>query len=145
MFGGRAMSDSTYYVYILASRPRGTLYVGVTNSLLYRIAQHRAAEGGVFTRRYRVHQLVWFEPHDSIDVAIQREKSLKLYPRTWKVNLIERDNPHWTDLYPGLLARHGAPTPRLAERWVLGTRPRKTLVGVAAASLTLRVSPSHRP
>ena len=103
------MSDTTYYVYILASRARGTLYIGVTNSLLFRIGQHRAGEGGVFTRRYRVHQLVWFEPHACIDVAIKREKSLKFYPRKWKINLIERDNPHWIDLYPGLLARHRVP------------------------------------
>jgi putative endonuclease len=104
------MSDYTYYVYLLASFPRGTLYIGVTNSLLFRISQHRSGKGGAFTRRYKVHQLVWYEMHESIEDAIQREKSLKFYPRAWKINLIERDNPHWIDLYPALEAQHGIPT-----------------------------------
>ena len=103
------MTDGSYYVYMLSSQVRGTLYIGVTNSLLFRIAQHRAGEGGVFTRRYKVTRLVWFEEHDRIDEAIQREKSLKRYLRDWKCNLIERDNPHWDDLYPALEAKYGGP------------------------------------
>jgi putative endonuclease len=91
-----------YWVYILASKPRGTLYIGVTNDLIRRIEQHRAGVGSAFTRRYRVHILVWFEMFGYIDAAIQREKTLKEWPRAWKVNLIEGDNPHWTDLYPSL-------------------------------------------
>jgi putative endonuclease len=88
------MSDCTYYVYLLASFARGTLYIGVTNSLLFCISQHRSGKGGSFTRRYKVHQLVWYELHENIEDAIQREKSLKFYPRAWKINLIERDNQH---------------------------------------------------
>ena len=103
------MPDGTFYVYMLASQERGTLYVGVTNSLLFRVGQHRAGKGGVFTRRYKVTRLVWFEEHDAIDEAIQREKSLKRYLRDWKSNLIERDNPHWEDLFPALAAKYGVP------------------------------------
>ncbi len=99
------MADCTYYVYILASQPRGTLYIGVTNSLLFRVEQHRDGAGGVFTRRYKVNQLVSFEAHGSIEEAIQREKSLKRYLRDWKINLIERDNPHWQDLFPAIEKR----------------------------------------
>jgi len=92
----------TYFVYILASRPQGTLYIGVTNSIIDRIDQHRAGLGSKFTARYIVHTLVWFELHSDITAAIQREKSLKEWPRAWKINLIERDNPRWADLYPTL-------------------------------------------
>ncbi|MBA4132109.1 MAG: excinuclease ABC subunit C [Hyphomicrobium sp.] len=92
----------TYFVYILASRPHGTLYIGVTNSIIDRVDQHRAGMGSKFTARYKVHTLVWFELHSDITAAIQREKSLKEWPRDWKTNLIERDNPHWVDLYPTL-------------------------------------------
>jgi len=78
------------------------LYVGVTNDLLRRVNEHRigAAEG--FTRRYNVHRLVYFEPHDQIEFAIQREKRIKRWNRAWKISLIERENPHWSDLYPTL-------------------------------------------
>ena len=93
---------NTYFVYILASKPQGTLYIGVTNSIIDRVEQHRAGIGSAFTKRYGVHLLVWFEEFGDIRDAIQREKSLKEWPRAWKVNLIERDNPHWTDLYPTL-------------------------------------------
>jgi putative endonuclease len=87
-------------VYIVASRRHGTLYVGVTSDLLNRIAQHREGMIEGFTKRYGVRRLVWFEQHDGIVAAIQREKSIKKYRREWKINLIERDNPHWDDLYP---------------------------------------------
>ena len=92
----------SYFVYILASKPRGTLYIGVTNTIIDRVDQHRAGDGSVFTRRYRVHILVWFEEFDDIREAIQREKTMKEWPRAWKINLIERENPHWIDLYPTL-------------------------------------------
>ena len=92
----------TYFVYILASRPQGTLYIGVTNSIIDRVDQHRAGAGSKFAARHKVHTLVWFELHSDITAAIQREKSLKEWPRDWKTNLIERDNPHWADLYPTL-------------------------------------------
>jgi len=92
----------SYWVYILASDLGGTLYVGVTNDLLRRVHEHRigAAEG--FTRRYNVRRLVYFEPHGQIEFAIRREKQLKRWNRAWKVSLIERENPHWSDLYPTL-------------------------------------------
>lgn len=87
-------------VYMLASRRHGTLYIGVTSDLLARIAQHREGVHHGFTRRYGVKRLVWIEWHDSIEAAIHREKRLKEYPRAWKINLIERDNREWEDLYP---------------------------------------------
>ena len=92
---------------MLASGQHGTLYVGVTSDLLNRVAQHREGTLGGFTARYGVKRLVWFELHDSIVTAIQREKSLKKYKREWKVNLIERENPRWADLYPELLVEDG--------------------------------------
>ena len=96
------MNTSTYWAYILTSRPRGTLYIGVTNNIIERIEQHRNGIGSAFTRKYKVYTLVWLEPFDDVRDAIQREKSLKRYLRDWKINLIERDNPHWQDLYPAL-------------------------------------------
>jgi len=92
----------SFFVYILASRPRGTLYIGVTNGLIRRVEQHGEGIGSSFTRKYRVHKLVWFEEHADVRDAIQREKTMKEWPRTWKINLIERTNPHWIDLYPSL-------------------------------------------
>jgi putative endonuclease len=92
-----------YYVYILASKPRGTLYVGVTNDIVRRVYEHRSDAVDGFTKAYGVHTLVYFETTESIESAIRREKLLKKYPRDWKINLIERENPHWDDLYPGLM------------------------------------------
>ncbi len=96
-----------YWVYILASKPRGTLYIGVTNQLLDRVEAHRRGEGSRFTSRYGVGRLVHYEEFADIEAAIQREKTLKHYVRQWKINLIERDNPHWEDLYPKLRALPG--------------------------------------
>ena len=90
------------WTYILASQPRGTLYIGVTNGLIQRVEQHRSGTGSAFTRRYGVHTLVWYEEFASARDAIQREKNLKRYNRAWKITLIERTNPHWLDLYPTL-------------------------------------------
>jgi putative endonuclease len=97
----------TYWVYILASKPYGTLYIGVTNSLLDRVKAHREGSGSRFTARYGISRLVYHEPFASIEAAIQREKTLKHWVRQWKINLIERENPHWIDLYPALLALPG--------------------------------------
>ena len=91
-----------FWVYILASRPRGTLYIGVTNGLIRRVEQHKKGFSSGFTRKYGVHKLVWFEEFANIKDAIQREKTMKEWPRAWKINLIERTNPHWTDLYSSL-------------------------------------------
>jgi len=96
-----------YWVYILASQPRGTLYTGVTNNILGRIEMHRSRKIAGFTARYGVSLLVYFEEFGDIEEAIQREKTLKRYVRQWKINLIEQSNPQWIDLYPGLVARHG--------------------------------------
>jgi putative endonuclease len=93
--------------YIMASRKHGTLYIGVTSDLLNRVAQHRAGEIEGFTKRYGVKRLVWFELQDNIADAIQREKSLKKYRREWKINLIERDNPNWDDLFPQFFVAEG--------------------------------------
>ena len=98
-------TQQRYWVYILASQPRGTLYIGVTNNILGRIELHRAKKGSGFTTKYGVAKLVWFEEFDRIDGAIQGE-SLKRYLRQWKVNLIEQSNPQWIDLYPGLAWRN---------------------------------------
>jgi putative endonuclease len=95
-----------HWVYILASEPRGTLYIGVTNNILGRVELHRVGKGSAFTSKYGVSMLVWFEEFDLIEEAIQREKSLKRYLRPWKLNLIEQSNPQWIDLYPGLAARN---------------------------------------
>ena len=91
-----------YYVYILASKPYGTLDIGVTNALIRRVFEHREGTVEGFTKNNGVKMLVWYEQHSTIEAAIQREKSLKRWPRQWKINLIERDNPHWVDLYPAI-------------------------------------------
>jgi putative endonuclease len=90
------------HVYLLASKPYGTLYVGVTSDLARRVWEHRVRAVRGFTARYGVDRLVWFEAHDSADVAMLREKQIKEWKRDWKINLIERDNPRWIDLYPNL-------------------------------------------
>jgi putative endonuclease len=100
----------SYWTYILASKPRGTLYIGVTNGLIHRVEQHRAGKGSAFTRKYSVHMLVWYEEFASVREAIQREKTIKHYVRAWKINLIERTNPHWIDLYPTLPGVGPVPT-----------------------------------
>ena len=86
-------------VYLLASRRNGTLYVGVTSNLVQRVWQHREGLAEGFTKRYGVKQLVWFELHDDMASAIRREKALKEWRRAWKIELIEKTNPGWRDLY----------------------------------------------
>mgnify|MGYP001545001746 CR=1 FL=1 len=86
-------------VYILASKRNGTLYVGVTSDLLQRAWQHRSDEVEGFSKRYGVHRLVYFEMHHDMASAITREKQIKKWRRAWKLNLIEADNPSWTDLW----------------------------------------------
>jgi putative endonuclease len=89
-------------VYMMANRRHGTIYVGVTSTLLRRVFEHREGLLPGFTKTYGIKRLVWLEQHDSMVVAIQREKSLKKYKREWKINLIERENPYWVDLFPWL-------------------------------------------
>src|SRR5947209_10031282 len=96
------MGARTFYVYILASKIGGTLYIGVTNDLIRRVAQHKAKPAEGFTKKYDVDRLVYFECFEDVEQAIHREKRLKKWPRAWKIKLIEDDNPNWSDLYPGL-------------------------------------------
>ena len=90
-------------VYILASKRNGTLYVGVTSDLIKRIWEHKNNIVEGFTKRYNVHQLVWYELHENMESAIVREKVLKDWKRIWKLELIESSNPNWQDLYPTIL------------------------------------------
>mgnify|MGYP003383437090 CR=1 FL=1 len=91
----------TGYVYMTASQKHGTLYIGVTNSLGRRVPEHKSGAGSGFTARYGVTRLVWYEEHFDIRDAIQREKSLKRWPRRWKIELIEKTNPDWNELFVG--------------------------------------------
>lgn len=92
-----------YYVYILASKRNGTLYVGVTNNLIKRIWEHKNDFVGGFTEKYGVHTLVYFEQTESIEQAILREKQIKKWKRKWKLELIEKENPNWEDLYESFM------------------------------------------
>jgi putative endonuclease len=87
-----------YCVYILASRRNGTLYIGVTNSLQRRLAEHRDGIGSQFVKKYGIRRLVHVESYAQVEEAIAREKQLKRWKRDWKIELIERDNPEWRDL-----------------------------------------------
>ena len=95
---------NSYFVYIMASRRNGTLYVGVTNNLVRRAWEHREGHGDGFTSRYGVKLLVWYETHGWVEAAIQREKTIKHWPRRWKTDLIESSNPNWADLFPRIAA-----------------------------------------
>ena len=88
-----------FYVYILASRPGGALYVGVTNNLVRRVYEHRHGMIEGFTKHYHIHRLVYFEVYSTARDAIQREKNIKHWPRAWKTRLIAQMNPTWRDLY----------------------------------------------
>lgn len=107
----RAMRDpvdhkmlyKTYYVYILASQRNGTLYTGVTNDLKRRIWEHKHDLVKGFTKEYGTHILVYFEQHEDIEEAILREKKIKRWKRKWKLDLIEKDNPDWKDLYDSIV------------------------------------------
>ncbi|MFT3810961.1 MAG: GIY-YIG nuclease family protein [Micropepsaceae bacterium] len=89
----------TYYVYILASARNGTLYVGVTNDLSRRVQEHKNGTVPGFTSKHGVDRLVWYQPFDLIDDAIAHEKRVKRWARKWKLELIEKMNPRWADLY----------------------------------------------
>lgn len=91
------------YVYVLASKPYGTLYIGVTNNLIKRIYEHQNDFVEGFTNKYNVHKLVYFEVFDRIEEAILREKKLKKWNRVWKIQLIEKFNPDWKDLYSEII------------------------------------------
>ena len=93
------MNTNQYYVYILAGKIGGTLYIGVTNNLVRRVYEHREKLVEGFTKRYDVTKLVYYEIHSEIEAAIVREKQMKKWNRAWKVRLIEESNPNWNDLY----------------------------------------------
>ena len=86
-------------VYILASRPRGTIYTGVTGDLRRRVWQHKRGEGSAFTKRYQIDSLVWMEPHATMDEAIAREKQIKRWSKEHRRGMIDAFNPEWRDLY----------------------------------------------
>jgi putative endonuclease len=92
--------ERIFWVYILASRIGGTLYIGVTNNLVRRVYEHQTDAVPGFTRKHAAHRLVYFEQFLDIENAIRREKRLKKWNRAWKIRLIEQDNPNWDDLYP---------------------------------------------
>ena len=91
-----------YYIYILASKRNGALYIGVTNDLIGRVSEHKNNSIDGFTKSRGIHTLVYYEEFDDIRKAIAREKQLKKWPRQWKIRLIEKDNLEWKDLYPDL-------------------------------------------
>ena len=88
-----------FFVYLLASEKRGTLYAGVTSDLARRVTEHREGLYDGFTKKYSVKRLVWYEVHDNAASAISREKAIKKWKRQWKIDLIEAENPDWFDLY----------------------------------------------
>ena len=92
-----------YYVYVLASKKNGTLYIGVTNNLVKRVYEHKNDLVAGFTEQYRVHNLIYFESYEYIKEAISREKRLKKWNRQWKIELIEKGNPDWKDLYSEII------------------------------------------
>lgn len=96
-----------FFVYLLASGPCGWLYVGVTNDLVRRVAEHKEGLIPGYTAEHGIHRLVWYETHQYIDKAIVREKRIKRWLREWKFALVEKDNPRWLDLYGAVRARYG--------------------------------------
>jgi len=92
-----------YYIYILASKKNGTLYIGMTNDLMRRVFEHKNDIVEGFTKKYQIHDLIYWESTESVQSAIKREKQLKKWNREWKINLIEKENPFWFDLYESLL------------------------------------------
>jgi putative endonuclease len=94
--------DRSFWVYILASKLGGTLYIGVTNNLIRRVYEHRTDAVPGFTKKYGVHRLVYFEQFSDIENAIRREKRLKKWSRSWKIQLIEHSNPNWDDLFSSI-------------------------------------------
>jgi putative endonuclease len=93
----------SFYVYILASRKNGTLYIGMTDDLVRRIWMHREGVLAGFTKQHGIKTLVWYEPHETRESAFARERALKKWNRVWKIELIQKSNPEWRDLYDDLL------------------------------------------
>ncbi len=93
-----------FYVYILSNERNGTLYTGVTSDLLKRVYDHKNDLVDGFSKRYGIHNLVWYEMHETVESAISREKQIKKWQRKWKLELIDKSNPLWDDLYENLTA-----------------------------------------
>ncbi len=93
----------TYFVYIMASKKNGTLYIGMTSNLVRRVYEHKNNMNEGFTKKYGIHTLVYYEHITDVHAAIAREKQMKKWKRQWKINLIEKENPDWDDLYEKLL------------------------------------------
>lgn len=106
------MRERAPAVYLLCSQRNGTLYLGVTSNLVQRVWQHREGLADGFTSKYGVHRLVWFEQHDEMESAILREKQIKKWNRAWKLDLIEKINPDWRDLWPEISGETGFPRAR---------------------------------
>ena len=96
------MKQHQYYVYIIASKPNVTLYIGVTNDLVRRVYEHKNGLISGFAKKYNIKLLVYFEIYEYVYHALQREKTLKHWPREWKIKRIEESNPYWKDLYEAL-------------------------------------------
>ena len=97
------MNDENYYLYIIASKKNGTLYIGVTNDLVKRIYEHKQNAVNGFTKKYNVHTLVYYKVHRDIEETILKEKQMKKWNRKWKVRIIEEKNPEWKDLYDEII------------------------------------------
>lgn len=97
------MENKSYYVYILASKKDGVLYIGVTNDLIKRTYQHQQEQHDCFTAKYHVCRLVYYEEYSNIEEAILREKQMKKWNRVWKIKKIEKENPEWNDLYEQII------------------------------------------
>jgi putative endonuclease len=93
----------TGYTYIITNKKNGTLYIGVTSNLVKRIYEHKQKVVSGFSKQYNLDKLVYYEIHDTIELAIQREKQLKNWHRQWKIELIEKNNPNWNDLYESIV------------------------------------------
>ena len=94
-----------FYVYIMASKRYGTLYIGITSDIVKRASEHKSGIADGFTKKYKIKMLVYYERHETAESAIVREKQMKEWKRSWKLELIEKSNPNWHDLYDHLLHR----------------------------------------
>jgi putative endonuclease len=97
------LTDKNYYLYIVASKRNGTLYIGVTGDLIKRIYEHKQNVVDGFTKKYNIHNLVYYETYGDIEEAILREKQIKKWNRKWKIQIIEENNPEWKDLYKTII------------------------------------------
>lgn len=107
--GKRQMNEKYFYVYMMANKPYGTIYKGVTSNLVTRVAQHKEGTFKGFTEKYDIKLLVWYKECGGAEEALKFEKRLRKYPRQWKVNLINEMNPAWKDLYETILPSYGLP------------------------------------